>query len=229
MNKIITFTNVNMVHESYAPVPAKKVIPEWYKNMSSYTKGGKQLTENFQTSGTIKKCIPVFDAITMGYIIPTYVDLSIETRDDAPFYAWPSHDAISFHPIEQAPEHPAMNGFPYPKWINPWGIKTAPGYSCLFVTPFHRESEFVILPGVVDTDTYSNPVNFPFVLRNPQYEGIIPAGTPLVQVIPFKRENFEMQLGLVEDLAAITQVKNKLRSKFFDAYKTIFWSRKNYS
>ena len=53
----------------------------------------------------------------------------------------------------------------------------------------HRESVFTIMDGIVDTDSYNALVNFPFFLNDWSYEGLIPAGTPMAQVIPFKRED----------------------------------------
>jgi hypothetical protein len=42
---------------------------------------------------------------------------------------------------------------------------------------------------MVDCDGYFEYVNFPFFFHAPNFNGIIPAGTPLVQVIPIKRAN----------------------------------------
>jgi hypothetical protein len=181
------------------------------------------------TTGTIKRCMPVFDVITHGYIITTYVDIFVSQKEqpDAkgelkplPWYEWPSFNAIDFHPIEQAPNHPAHNGTAYPKLLNPWGIKTPPGYSTMFMAPVHRDNIFTILPGVVDTDTYTAPVNFPMVLTDVKFEGLIPAGTPIAQIVPFQRESWTMELGGQEALGEQHKVTSRLRTRFFDAYKT---------
>jgi predicted membrane-bound spermidine synthase len=147
-----------------------------------------------------------------------------------PWYEWPSFGPIDFHPVEQAPNHPNRKGHQtsYPKWINPWSIKTPAGYSVLFIQPMHRESIFTILPGIVDTDQYNAPVNFPFVLNNIQFEGLIPAGTPIAQVIPFKRESWEMKIGTQEDLENQNKTTIRLRTRFFDSYKSQFRQLKEY-
>ena len=62
--------------------------------------------------------------------------------------------------------HPLANDTDFPKWVNPYVIKTPPGYSVLITQPFHRESVFTILPGIVDTDKYKSQVHFPFVLKD---------------------------------------------------------------
>jgi hypothetical protein len=136
---------------------------------------------------------------------------------------------ISFHVIGQAPYHPNMNNFPYPKFTNPWSIKTPPGWSCLFLPPVHSSNSFfTILEGFVDTDRYTAPVNFPFVLKSVDFEGLIPAGTPMVQVIPIKRENWKMSLGDQSNIDESDSVTKKLSSKMFDRYKTIWWNKKEY-
>lgn len=232
----ITFTKTIEVPEKFSPKPASTYLPEWYKQMESYTSGSKRPDGAGGTTATIKRCMPVFDAITSGYIIPTDVDVWVTQRRnengelESTWYEWPSADPISWHPIEQAPNHPNRNGHvnSYPKWINPWAIKTPPGYSCLFVQPFHRESVFTILPGVVDTDTYTAPVNFPFVLNSMEFEGLIPAGTPMAQVIPFKRDEFEMEFGSEIDFKEQASTTRTLRSRFFDSYKDQFRSKKSY-
>ena len=189
----------------FPPKPAVKEVPEWYKNTPEYIgEQGKKIINN-STPHTIKKCIPVFDAITSGYILYTQVDIQVSRADDLPFYTWSDQSAISFHPIEQAPLHPARNEAPYPKWMNPYAIATPPGYSVLFTQPMHRESVFTILDGIVDTDNYNVPVNFPFVLNDVKWEGIIPAGTPMAQLIPFKRESWEHNLGSDKDLIELNK------------------------
>jgi hypothetical protein len=236
----IVFTNMMGIEEIFPPEPAFKNIPDWYKDIESYIGGEKKPTGDGNTTGTIKRCMPVFDVINAGYIIKTPADVYVsqkETFDELgnsmgkrPWYEWANFSLIAFHPVDQAPNHPNRNGHQesYPKWINPWSIKTPPGYSVLFVQPFHRPSDFTILPGIVDTDTYSASVNFPFVLNDINFEGIIPAGTAVAQVIPFQREDWQMSIGKNEDVIESNKVTTKLRTRFFDSYKTQYRQTKEY-
>jgi len=233
----ITFTNTMGIPEEYSPKPASKYVPDWYKNLESYIGGEKKPAGDGTTTGTIKRCMPVFDSINSGYIIPTPCDiwvkqvpLETDPEKTQPYYEWANFSVIQFHPIEQAPNHPNNPGhtISYPKWINSWAIKTPPGYSVAFVQPWHRESVFTILPGIVDTDTYSAAVNFPFVLNDIKFEGLIPAGTPMAQVVPFKRDSWEMEIGGQEELIDQHKVTTLLRTKFFDSYKTQYRQVKEY-
>jgi hypothetical protein len=223
----IIFTNMSGV-DIEQPQPAFKFIPDWYKNMESYIGKEKKPSGSGTTTATIKRCIPVFDAITAGYIITLPADIYVSIVDEKQFFEWSDLNLINFHPIEQAPEHPNRKPHAYPKWMNPWGVKTPKGYSTLFVQPMHRESVFTILPGIVDTDTYTAPVNFPMVINDPNFEGLIPKGTPIAQVIPFKREGWQMEIGSKRELKEQNNVLQKINSKFFDKYKSMFWSRKEY-
>jgi hypothetical protein len=223
----ITFSNTSGI-DIEQPQPASKFIPDWYKNMESYIGGNKKPTGSGNTDATIKRCMPVFDAIVSGYIITLPADVYVSIKEEKQFFEWSSLGLVQFHPVEQAPEHPARNQHAYPKWMNPWAIKTPKGYSVLFTQPMHREAVFTILPGIVDTDTYTAPVNFPMVINDPNFEGLIPKGTPIAQVIPFKREGWQMEIGSMKELVEQNSITQKLQTKFFDRYKSMFWSRKEY-
>lgn len=230
MSKEIIFTPTVPVEDIYYPEPASKNIPDWYKKTESFIDSKTFKAHDGGGNQSIKKCIPVFDAISAGYIIKTYVDVYVTlTEDNVSYFNWPMYDPISFHPIQQAPFHPGVNGRPFPKWTNPWSIKTSNGYSCLFIDPMHSPNGiFTIMPGIVDTDSYINPVNFPFTLNDPNFEGMIPAGTPICQVIPFKRDSFNMRIGGEKELKNIDKFNFIFRNRWVNNYKSKFWNKKSY-
>lgn len=231
MSKEIIFTKIiNAVSDEYKPKPASYFLPDWYKKTQSYIDDKKEPSLISPTNATIKKCIPIFDALTSGYIIPTYQDLYIsESSNGDIYYQTPTDINIEFHSTMQAPYHPGMNNNPYPKWINPWGIKTPKGYSCLFIPPVHGGNKyFSIMPGIVDTDKYTNNINFPFVLNDINFRGMIPAGTPMVQIILIKRNNWISKFGSQKNIDEANNNESILASMFFDKYKKIFWSSKSY-
>jgi len=218
------------------PIPASKKIPEWYKSLERYV-GGKKIppSEGDETTGTIKTCMPVLDAMTSGYLILSSADIYIEKKEQGTHYTWADNGAISFHGPKQLKGYPNLEKKvqkqSVPKFNNPWIVKTPKGYSCLFVTPFHHDLPFTILPGIVDTDTYFSPVNFPF-MPDPDFEGLIPKGTPIAQVLPFRRENWEMSINNLVDSPKLQKeffrVTKELSTRFFDRYKKMFWSAKSY-
>jgi hypothetical protein len=230
-NPNLIFTNLSGLH-TYPPKPAIKNIPEWYVKTPGYLgDSGKEIFQSDPLLGTIKKCIPVFDAISSGYILYTQADVQISKVDGETFYYWPDGDFISFHRVLQAELHPSANKNlgNFPKFNNPYSIKTPPGYSCLFIQPLHRESKFTIFPGIVDTDTYTSQVNFPFMLNDENWQGVIPAGTPMAQVIPFERKSWTHSFGSEKEIKEGQLVSQKLKSMFFHAYKKHFWHKKEYN
>jgi hypothetical protein len=224
----ITFINTFDFEGIEKPIPASESIPDWYKNIDSYM-GGKKIPDGTGgTTGTIKRCMPVFDAITAGYLLTLPVDVYVRVKDGKQWFEWPEFEVINFHPIAQAKDHPDENGFPFPKFMNPWGVLTPDGYSVLITQPMHRELPFNVMPGIVDTDKYPAPVNVIFSMKDPNFEGMIPKGTVFAQVIPFKREPWKMVYGGPKELRLLREVKLKLKSKFFDAYKNMFRSKKEF-
>lgn len=229
----IVFTNSFSVPEEYYPQPASAFIPDWYKKLESYSNGKKKPLGDGTTAATAKRCMPVFDAIVGGYIIVSSVDVFVSQKENSegvktPYYEW-ANFGIEFHAPEQLPEHPhKKNNLAIPKFMNPWAIKTPKGYSTLFISPMHRELPWSIFPAIVDTDIYTAPVNFPFLLNDMNFEGLIPAGTPIAQVIPIQRDEWEMSIGTDIDRDEISQVVSRLKSKFFDKYKYMFRQTKEY-
>ena len=222
--KLITFTDILGVSSEYAPKPAIHFIPEWYKKMGAYF----PKEQKPDSLPTIKKCIPILDAMTAGYIIVFPCDVYVSMKEGEPNFHSTIPDLIQFHSRKQAYKHPKVNDFRFPKFFNPWAIKTPKGYSCLFIPPMHNQSDrFVILEGIVDTDNYSAAVHFPFVLKTPDEEFMIPAGTPIAQVVPFKREKWESVLS--QEKEEHNNISKYLSSQFFDRYKRMFWERKSYS
>lgn len=212
------------------PLPAKKNLPEWYKNIASYIGelGKKPLPEPLGPS-TVKKCLPVFDSLSLGYLITSPVDVYVVNDGKSIEFQYATLNYMTYHRGDQVTGYPGLKGGDMPKFITPWGIKTPPGYSCLFVPPMHRENAVLILPAVIDTDTYHLPVEFPFLLSDNKFSGLIPKGTPIAQVIPFKRDNWKQEYSNSKDNKRMFEkIGFVLKSTFFDAYKKVYWKAKNF-
>lgn len=227
--KEIIFTPTIGVDFTHYPVPAKDILPEWYKKTESYMGGEKKIdiSDSSKSTATVKRCMPLFDALTAGYIIPTPFDIEVKIEEGKSIYY--SEWLVEFHTINQAPLYPHQTNKRYfPKFINPWIIQTPKGTSCFFTSPIHRELPFKILEGIVDTDSYFVPINFPFVLTNDNFEGVIPAGTPMAHIIPFVRNDWKMKFGGIDSYKEGQEAEQKLYSLKHDRYKNIFRKIKSY-
>jgi hypothetical protein len=176
------------------PKPAAKYIPEWYKKIPQVIRDGHDDRDAYGAhTFTAKKCMPMLDAMSLGYVIPLVGDLSVKTNHDCSTIevtSGPNIQLCEFHDIRQVGEKTAP-GFPAPplKFINPWVVKTAPGWSTLFMPLVHNfDAHFTCLSGLVDTDKYPKEVNFPAIWHTPNFDGMLEAGTPLILAIPIKRD-----------------------------------------
>jgi hypothetical protein len=211
-----------------APIPAGKILPEWYKREnSSMVPGQIVMSDDGNPQRTIKACMPIFDMMTAGYIITLPGDLIIQhvPGEIFPKASWSTDEMelITNHIPEQfrtlsTPEEYHRLGY---KFMNPWTIKTPPGYSCFFTQPAMRDDlPFQVLPAIVDTDRHPVSVNFPFFLRK-DFEGILEMGTPIMQVIPFKRDEWSSEVSYSTDDSSEVEWQ-KSKRKLMNRYKTFY-------
>jgi hypothetical protein len=195
MNKIRFYPfNASTAEFAPAPIPASKLLPEWYKKQPGIVKNDQALPSGVVNT-TVKKCMPVFDLLTAGYIIVSPCDIYIDATDPEKLsYSIPlaikqfQSDIFASHAPEQYDEYP-INKSLYHKTllrIMPfWSVSTPAGYSTLFAQPFHRdESELFAMSAIVDTDTFISEGHLSFLVKK-GFKGTIKQGTPLVQLVPF--------------------------------------------
>lgn len=174
------------------PQPAKAVMPEWFRKLPAVDKNHVHANNN---GLTVKRCMPFLDALTTGWVLPLAATVRLDVRDGGQTVeaGWDlDRVMVSNHGMHQIAGNPREPRPPC-KFHNYWTIITPPGWSCLFVPPLNRPNAiFECIAGVVDTDTYHSLINFPFMATAPDGVYTIERGTPLVQVIPFRRESTQI-------------------------------------
>jgi len=217
-------------------VPSQTLVPDWYKKTPRYS--NKKVTIVPDTR-TFKACIPFLDSFTVGYQVVLPIDILI-TKELNALGALDSR--ITWHAGGVTPlsfREPSQNAafLPIPKeysqkeyvWLLPASIRVPAGYSCMFTHPINRfDLPFTTLSGIIDGGfAVQAGGSLPFFLRD-DFEGVIPQGTPIAQLIPFKTENWKSvdTPGLVEE--AEKNVR-KLKTQITGWYKQNIWTRKTYS
>jgi hypothetical protein len=223
MKKEIVFTDVTAkVPEAFYPTPSKMAMPEWIKKLQPYYEWGGREQQ------TAKRCLPLIDAVMLGYTIYTTADIRVTQTNGDPYFEWSHGLGIKFHAGEQTETH-AKTKFQTPKWMSPWAIKTPRGYSTLFTSPLNHDNlPFEPFSAVVETDSYIAQVHIPFLLSDSKFDGVVEAGTPIAQVFPFAREDWNMRIkvGMTFD---IDQVNQTISSKFKNAYRIFLRSGNSFS
>lgn len=175
------------------PVPAKTHLPDWFRKIPAVDKDNLTTTNN---GLTVKRCMPFFDALGVGWMIPLAANVRLEIKDGGRTVGagWEfDRTMVSNHGPHQVAGNP-REPLPPCKFHNYWTIKTPPGWSCLFVAPLNREhAVFEILAGVVDTDRYTSLIHFPFFATAEDGIYVVEKGTPLAQMIPFRREDADIE------------------------------------
>jgi len=198
MTDITFFTEIEELEIALPPVPARNFWPEWFKKQ----KNDKETDDK----RTVKSCPGILDALSYGYIIPLWSDYMVvrlpvsEKCPQGIGWRTPPHNQGDF----RADTHPQgqIDSYPFPKdtykgsfkFINPWKIKTPPGYSCYFTAPhYNKHPNLTVLSGIVDTDIYHEAHINTWFTAPINEEKFIEMGMPIAQIIPFKREEFEMK------------------------------------
>ena len=113
-------------------------------------------------------------------------------------------------------------------WQRPWSTILPDGYSAIIMHPLNRvDLPFITMSGIIDFDkSVHAPIgNIPFFIKK-GFTGIIPAGTPMFQLIPFKRDNWNSENQAYSDI--FWEEKMNQRKGIVDLYKKRVWQKKSY-
>lgn len=213
------------------PKPAKLYLPKWYRDIQPVPEHKKKYDNGDLTKHSVKNCMPFLDSMVSGYIQETWCDIHIGPDDNGNIrYNYPMDPEIISARDSQAHVPDGFMPIEF-TWRQPYGVETPEGWSVIMTHPFnHTQLPYMTLTGIVDSDLYFRepfPNNFPFFLRN-GFNGIIPAGSPMFQIIPFKRAEWTHEVTEYDEKA------NKrgyapVRKAFQYGYRKAFWQRKSFS
>lgn len=212
------------------PKPAIKYLPDWYKKTPPEITKGAIKSEDLRT---FKHCVPFLDSMTSGYIFELWQDVEVkQSNDGRPYIYWKKVDSEIFSSKPEGSAGMMDTPYGYSKEVLSFHhnlfIKTPPGYSVIITQPFNRtDLPFYALSGVVDTDKYPLfPGLYPMFLRK-GFEGIIERGTPMLQIIPFKRDDWKSENS--KELEKEGSLAGRIASTFMSFwYKRNAWVKKSY-
>lgn len=217
----------------YPPIPASKIVPEWYKNIPvSLSKTPGYIDNDGVPS--VKRCMPVLDYLTSGYTLRNSYEINVrpyEKEDGIRNFSLECNNKnyVGAHPWHQAPTT-EVNGHKnhYFKINQQWLIRTPPGYSCLIYQPHYLfRKEFQMFPAIVDTDRHDDFVGLVGIINSTEAFTIEP-GAPLVTIFPFKRESWKMDVEHDPKIGSQSSFKYFLHGLWHGFYAKHFHSKKGY-
>lgn len=196
------------------PEPSKAFVPEWYKEIPS----GKDIVN-------VKKCIPFLDSFTHGYIQKTWTDIYVQNNENLDVSFDSKVNILSYRHQSNMPIDQEFYSREF-VWQRPWSVVLPEEFSALITHPLNRmDLPFLTLSAIVDFDkSVHAPIgNIPFYIKN-GFVGIIPAGTPMFQIIPIKRESWELEKQAYSK--EFWNLRMKERLSITDFYKKKIWQKK---
>lgn len=218
-----------------APEPASKHVPEWYKSLAKHLTSNNERhlypENNIGTDSanvSTKMCPPFLDAMTAGYMYLLEDDLHIDLDEQGkPTLSWSSDFLLIDHRPDldlPVPDncHPIHYGFK----MN-WYYETPPGYSVLITHPMNRyDLPVYVQSGIVDSDLWGLAVLVTFFLKR-NFRGTIPKGTPIFQMMPFKRDSWESEIDYKEESLNYQELlAENRRASIHSHYKKHTWIKK---
>lgn len=220
------------------PLPVSKTLPEWYKEADRYAKmpfGGAYVGPDGGKIPTWKACPAMYDIMSSGYVERVPCDLEFYYNEQGVISVRPldEKDIQFVSPRTPMPQFIVPHGYDenHFAWWSEWGVELPKGYSAIYTQPINRyDLPFLTTNGIIDNDKVSMPGTVPFFVKK-GWTGIVEAGTPYMQLIPFKREDWTSEV-LIEDPSKIYS-KNmdnsaKYRKPNGGVYLKDVWERRKY-
>ena len=220
------------------PVPISKSMPQWYKEADRFAKkpnGEYWIGPDKGKIPTWKACPAILDILTTGYSLVTPCDIEFFLDDAGQIDVKIEDKRYQDFATRRTP----MPQFRHPEgyynyhfaWMPDWAVKVPDGYSVLYVAPFNRyDLPIMTVSGIIDNDKVNLPGSFPFFVQK-GWTGILPAGTPYAQLLPFLREDWNSEIIIPttsEMMNANVENSKKYRVPDGGVYQKEVWTKRLY-
>ena len=204
------FTSNAGIHELFPISPAKKYIPEWFKDIPPTLKKTNDYGIEVDVA-TLKRCDGLTKLYNNGWMIPLWNDITIQTNADGRFRYSNVHDGflgeadvfggstIESHFGEQMGNQ--FDDYVHMKLIVPWFFreKTAVNFYYSGNTWGLKEywNDLIIVPGILNFKEQHNAHINMFVKKGKLIELV--HNTPLIHCVPLASVKLEIKNILATD------------------------------
>ena len=252
-NNIIKFHSAhpaNNDNDMYRPEPVKNNKPQWFLDKDKYSKdaNGKYYTDLFRNRETgnlevqkipsWKSCPAMLDIFSSGYYLFTPTDITFKENLEIEYddkwksggVGWKFCNPRGIETEMPYPEGYSASTF---AWVPNWYMEVDKDYTVLLTHPINiNDLPFKTMSGFIDaSNTLMGSGNISFYIKE-NWTGIIPAGTPYAQVIPFKNEPWSSEIVNYTNEQIQENAKNKFEKYLIGPgitrYKQDDWLKKHY-
>jgi hypothetical protein len=224
-------------YDATIPVPTSKTLPEWYRKADRYYKdpqGNTYKDEEGNPAHSWKSCPAIYDTLSAGYVVRTPCDIEFFEENGIPRCRVPDPIFADFiqerHPMPDFQVPYGYHDYHF-AWYGNWAVRLPDGYSAIYMQPINRyELPFQSTNGIIDSDVVNLFGTIPFFFRKEWY-GVLPAGTPFLQIIPFKRENWKSEYEYPDQMKIYNDnMENikKYRTPSGGVYLNDVWQKRKY-
>lgn len=224
------YSEYPVLTDEFPIYPAKEYKRKWVKNCAKSFAKYRDITDGRASTITAAKCPGIRNLMEAGYIMTTWTDFTIETRDNKEFEVfYPTGldtflDSIDFNQrvvtsfdTTKAPmKTPTGDHFSHIiKVFVPYSFHIPQGYE-LEIAPVYYDDKplFTACPGVTEGFQVDFNVHLFWHERNGRVT--IPAGTPLCQLILRRKHNMRIEKAEMNDI--VVHETNKRRFKKYSKF-----------
>jgi hypothetical protein len=229
-NKIKIWTNdyeLTQINECL-PKPAHHFLPDWWKKTPLFDPDlNNSIANTTSQKRTIRKCPALHEYLSQGVIIPMWCDVYLAVDKNNKWswktpnskYTWGVHEKNQF--LDHSPNWVADSISAVFKANCPWYIKTSQDCAVYQMPLFyHFNKNYTVMPATIQTDVH-HEIHQQVLFHSKESEIIIERGTPFVAYIPYKREEFilEIKTGGEQEQKELAVSNANYSTKFTNGYK----------
>jgi hypothetical protein len=147
---------------------------------------------------SVKTCPGIIDWMKSGFVISAWTDFTIKIKGDDEIKCIAKDKlfdrTIGYLPVDQFVSHTQSDIKRTMSLYSPWYCKTPPGYSLMQLPLlYHFYPGWSCAAGMLSTDVYHS-LNQQLLITRAEGTITISKGTPLAMYVPFKREDWEIEV-----------------------------------
>ena len=186
------------ISELFPIAPSQKVLPAWFRSLPPHVSTNNPKFPTLQQN-TMKGCAGINDYFKNSITITNWIEHRFSVQPDRSIHFMGLREDLEY---DSHPKHIQMgNAMPdcvHIKIPSPWQFKEKTGVNWAWIqSSWHMDDpcEYSIPPGIVNyQEQHTTNVNALIPCHSTSKEIVIPAGQPLVQLVPMSDKDVDIHM-----------------------------------